>query len=273
MPENNRFNDEEVILENRVIKEDALKRPRVRKNRRRAVVYTLMVVAALAAFFVLVFTVFFKIKKIDIVGTERYGVSDIEQYGGIRFGAPLYGFDSLGAETALTEALPYIKEVEVTRSIPSTVRITVTEETPAFALRVENDDYILSDDFKVLERVPAGESPDELVFLSAGTVADCMVGSELSFAEKKLLDSFKTLWQTLQTYSLCVDIDYIEAAERFDIYFGYKGRIRVYLGDVKDCDAKIRFFIKIMEHIYDEQTGLLDLSDKKEATFSPYDTN
>ena len=273
MPENNRLNDEEVILENRVIKEDALTRPRTRKNIKRAVIYTLMVITALAAFFVVVFTVLFKIKTVNVIGTERMTVADVAEYGGISEGAALYGFDAHSAEMSLAEAFPYIKEIKVSRSIPSTVTVTVVEDTPVFALRVENDDYILSGSFKVLERVPAGTSSDELIFVSTGTVANCIVGKEVSFSEKKLLDSLKTLWETLDNYSLGQDVDYIEAAERFDIYFGYKGRIRVYLGDIKECDAKIRFFIKIMEHIYDEQTGMLDLSDKKEATFSPYDTN
>ena len=68
MPEDKRYNDEDRILENRVIKEDALMRPMERKNRRRTVAYTVMVLAAAAAFFAVVFTVFFKMTAISVSG-------------------------------------------------------------------------------------------------------------------------------------------------------------------------------------------------------------
>ena len=271
MPQNNIYNDDDTILENRVIKEDALKRPMERKNRRRAVIYTVMVLAAAAAFFAVVFTVFFKIKTVNVTGSERYGAEDIINATGMETGKPLFGFDADDVENDILRAFPYIKDVSVSRKIPSTVNVEIIEETPAFVFRVVNDEYIVSETFKVLERVPAGSAPKELTVITTGTVAECIVGKEISFVETKLLASLKTLWETLDKYSQCGYVDYIEASERFDLYFGYKGRIRVYVGDIKECDAKIRFFIKIMEHIYEEQTGLLDISDKKEATFSPYD--
>ena len=273
MPENNRFNDEETILENRVIKEDALLRPLERKNRRRRFVYAAMVLIAAAAFFTVVFTVFFKISTVSVSGTERYAAEEIAAVAGIEPGEPLYSFGSANAEERIKGAFPYIREVSVTRRIPSSVAVEVTEETPVFVFTVANDSYIVSDSFKVLERVSADSVPGGLVKVNAGQVAECMVGSEIAFVETKLLDSLKMLWRTLGNYSQCEYVDYIDAANRFDIYFGFKERIRVYLGDTRECEAKIRFFVKIMEHIYDEQSGTLDISDKKEATFAPYDTN
>ena len=273
MPENNRFNDEDTIRENRVIKEDALLKPLERKTRRRRFVYAAMVIIAAAAFFTVVFTVFFKISSVTVTGTERYEAEDIAAAAGIEPGEPLYSFGSANAAERIKSEFPYVKEVNVTRRIPSSVEVEVTEETPAFVISVANDAYIVSDSFKVLERLPAADAPEGLVRLNTGMVENCTVGSALSFRETKLLDSLKTLWQTLEDYSQNGYVDYIDAVNRFDIYFGFKGRIRVYLGDARECDAKIRFFIKIMEHIYDEQSGTLDISDKKEATFAPYDTN
>ncbi len=273
MPEDKRYNDEDRILENRVIKEDALMRPLERKNRRRAIAYTVMVLAAAAAFFAVVFTVFFKISEISVSGDTHYGEAELVSAAGIETGTPLFGFDAGNVETRILNELPYVKEVSVSRKIPSTVGIEITEERAAFAFRVANDDYIVSDTFKVLERVPAGKAPQELVKVTTGPVDVCIVGGEISFAETRLLDSLKTFWNTLCAYGQEKSVDYIEAYDRFDIYFGYQGRIRVFLGDARESDAKIRFFVKIMEHIYEDQSGTLDISDKKEATFSPYDSN
>lgn len=258
----------------RAVKFETLKNQQEKKNKRRRAFYIFLVVAAALSFFVVVFTVLLKISDIEITGTSVYTEEEILSALSVSKGDSLYGFDEKAVANTLKHRFPYIKSISVDRILPSTLVINITDETPVFAIQVERDYFILSDDFKVLERRSALPEDIKLVFLNTGYVKRCVTGETLSFAETRLLLSLDELWATLCHYKLDGKIDYIQAYNRFDIYFGYNnGQLKTYLGDIKDCDAKIRFFIGIKEHLYDDQRGNLDISSPREATFSPASEN
>jgi len=267
------MDDERDFNDYKVVKFETLKQQQERKSKHRRAFYIILVVAAALSFFVVAFTVFLKISHIEIINSTLYDDDEIFAALPIAKGDSLYGFDGGGVEEYLQKHFPYYKTVSVTRKLPSTVIIEVTEETPVFCLKSGNDYYILSEDFKVLGRTETVPEEISLISLSTGYVKRCVTGETLSFAETKLFDSLDELWQTLCYYKLDDKIDYIDASNRFDIYIGYNGQLRIYMGDIKDCDTKIRFLLGIMEHIYDDQTGYLDISNPKEATFSPKSGN
>lgn len=254
----------------RAVKFESLKLQQENKNRRRRVFYITLVAIAALSFFVVVFTVLLKVGEIQVVNSTIYTEEEIISALPVTKGDSLYGFDNKNVEESLKQRFPYIKAVSVTRKLPETVIIEITEEIPTFGLKVEKDYYILSEGFKVLDRVETLPEDVKLVILDTGYVKRCVAGEKLSFAEKRLLDSIDELWATLCHYNLDKKTDYIKAANRFDIHFGYNNQIKAYLGDIKDCDTKIRFFIGIMDHIYDDQRGKLDISNPREATFSPF---
>ncbi len=270
MSNKNKNVDEELRLaENNLIKEELLDKPLGRKNRMRMIVYLVIIAAAAVSFFAVVLALFFKINTITVKGNTRYTDEEIKAAISLKTGGSLYAFDADSLEDEICSLFPYIKSADVTRKLPSTVIINVKEEKARFRIDVKNNTYLLSEDFDVLEMAYS----EDALPLKTGYVRECVVGEKLSFNEEKLLTSLDELWQMLELYELTDKVDYIEAPNRFDICFGYEGRLRVYFGGVDDCEDKIRFFIKIMEHLYDDYTGTLDISDKKEAVFSPSGEN
>lgn len=264
----NRWQDREKDSA-RALKFEALKQSQEQKNRRRRAFYILLAAAAALSFFVVTFTVLLKVGEIEIKGLTVYGEEELTAALPFALGDSFYGFDSDAAGAAIKSQFPYIKTVAIQRRLPSTVMITLTEETPAFYLKAANGVYLVSENFQVLERFESPYENADLVFLSTGYVKRCVVGEKLSFAETKLLGSLQTLWQNLANHGMEDKIDYIEAQNRFDIYFGYEDRLRIYIGSAKECDTKIKFFEGIMEYVYADQSGFIDISNPKEATFSP----
>ncbi len=266
---------ERDLSDARVVKFETLKQQQERKNKRRRAFYITLAAAAALSFFVVVFTVFLKVGKIEINGCSVYNTDELIAALPVAVDDSLYGFDGGKAEQSLLKQFPYLKTVSVSRRLPSTVVIDVTEEAPVFRIKAGSDNYLLSEDFKVLSRTDIIPEGTGLVELETGYVKRCVTGETLSFAGTKLINTLDELWRTLCYYELDDKINYVNAANRFDIYLGYEGRLRIYIGDIDDCDTKIRFFIGIMEHIYDDQFGLIDISNPREATFSPdlYDTS
>ena len=60
----------------------------------------------------------------------------------------------------------------------------------------------------------------------------------------------------------------INIKSRFDIRMTYTDRFSIYVGDIEDFDLKIPFLAKIIEELYDDDTGSIDLSDYREASVS-----
>jgi len=262
--------ESDAFSEAKTLRFETLKSQQERKTRRRRAFYITLISVAALSFFAVVFMFFLKIGKIEISGGSRYSSEEIAAALPIKKGDSLYGFGAESVVTSLKTEFPYIKSVTVTRRIPSAVIIKIVDETPVFYMESGGGYYLLSEDFVVLERLSSPPKDGTgLILLRTGYVKRCVVGQPLSFAETKLLTSLDALWKNLSHYGLAGKINYLEAANRFDIYFGFDSRIRAYIGSVADCDTKIRFFLGIMEHIYKDQSGKIDLSNPKEATFSP----
>lgn len=72
-------------------------------------------------------TVFFRVEVVAVTGNQRYTQEEIVEVSGIRTGDNLYGWNKFQVAQRLRQQLPYIGEVTIRRSLPSTVVITVDE--------------------------------------------------------------------------------------------------------------------------------------------------
>lgn len=88
---------------------------------------TLLVLAVLAG--VAWFTPLFSVRHFVVEGQEHTTEAEIIEASGIRQGENLLRLDYTTAATQVY-ALPWVKEVKATYSLPSTVRISVEERTP-----------------------------------------------------------------------------------------------------------------------------------------------
>ena len=72
-------------------------------------------------------TVFFRVEQVTVSGNQRYTQEEIIAASGIQLGDNLYSLNKVRIDQNLRTTLPYIGELTINRSLPSTVVITVTE--------------------------------------------------------------------------------------------------------------------------------------------------
>ena len=72
-------------------------------------------------------TVFFRVEQVTVSGNQRYTQEEIIAASGIQLGDNLYSLNKVRIDRNLRTTLPYIGELTINRSLPSTVVITVTE--------------------------------------------------------------------------------------------------------------------------------------------------
>ncbi|MEU0989705.1 FtsQ-type POTRA domain-containing protein [Streptomyces sp. NPDC005953] len=101
----------------------------------RTLVLTLLAVTLLAGgIWVLYGSDWLRVERVKVSGTEVLTTEQVISAAGVPMGAPLVSVDTDGIESRLRERLPRIDDVEVARSWPHGVTLTVTERTPVLLL-------------------------------------------------------------------------------------------------------------------------------------------
>ena len=235
------------------------------KQRRRMIFYILLFVFITLAFLAVSFFVFFRIGEIRVTGNTMYTEEQIMEFIAFKEGDNLFSFDASKAESALRKNLPYLGSVEISRKLPSTIQITVSERTEDMALHLGEEVYLVSGDLQVLGRFAGNEVTPNITSLYAGSVARCLVGEELTFLDRRTDDNLKDLYECLVENNIQKKVKSIDITSRFDITINYDDRFTVYLASTENIDIKIRFLVAILERLGSGESGYINLSDHREA--------
>jgi cell division protein FtsQ len=132
--------------------------PRPRRPRRLLALAIALTLLAGAAGWVVGFTGVFGVRTVVVTGLRTLPAGQITTAAGIRQGQPLARLD-IAAVAGRVRGIPGVARVEVTRSWPSTVRITVTERRGVAAVTVAGQLWLIDGTgvrFQQLTAVPAG---------------------------------------------------------------------------------------------------------------------
>jgi cell division septal protein FtsQ len=257
----------EQVFKRRTITMEVLQNQRYKKRVRRIVFYTGLFLIVTAVFLLVAFAVFFKVRTINITGNSRYTLEDVNAVLPVKLNANLYSFKAEEVELVVKKELPYVGSVKVTRTIPSTLNIEITEAKPVMYINIGYDYYLLSDELRVLDHFKDKSLlPPDVIELKASTVLRCIVGETASFVDTRSYNAITELYSQLRMNGIEKDIRMINIVSRFDITLQYTDRFSIYLGDMDDADIKIRFLIGIFEKLDAEDKGKIDISDSREAT-------
>lgn len=260
---------EQVRFKRKTVDMDVMKKQQNRKQVRRTVFYVLLFVTVLMLFLCAAFFVFFRVKGFTVTGNSRYSDEEVVAAAGIEVGSNIFSFKKEDIETAITSALPYVGGVTVSRDFPSGVAIEITEKKAVMYTEINGEYFLMSDDLVVLALTDnSGEVPRDAIKLTTGTVAECLVGRELTFLDTRTRDALLEMYSVLAANDMQYLIKEINIKSRFDIRMAYTDRFSIYIGDIEDFDLKIPFLAKIIEELYDDDTGSIDLSDYREASVS-----
>jgi cell division protein FtsQ len=137
-----------------------------------ALVVGLSVTAALGARRYVTTTPRFAVKEIDVSGNARRTADDVATQAGIAKGQNVFSLDLDRARARLL-ADPWIREASITRRLPGTITVQVTERDAA-AIVALGDSYLASRDGDVFKRLEPGDPTDLPVVtgLTTDAVAD-----------------------------------------------------------------------------------------------------
>ena len=103
------------------------KRKRKRGKGRLGPLFKLLCAGAVAVALTMGATVFFQVETVAVTGNSRYSQEEIIQATGIQTGDNLFRMNKFQIAHQVLQDLPYVEEITIRRSLPSTIVITVKE--------------------------------------------------------------------------------------------------------------------------------------------------
>lgn len=194
---------------------------KLRKLRKYLFHYILLAAFCLAIVFVMCYTVFFKLDKIQVTGCSVYSEQQIIDEIGAEEGESLFRINISNAEKTLRGKLPYIRSVKISRQFPTTLKVEIEEEEVLGAVYTLEGFTLLSTTGKVLETgvLALPESTPRIVGLPTGLVYSTgsylreEVGSEALMEE---LQALKIVYEELNANGF-TDITYYDVSDTLNI--------------------------------------------------------
>ena len=125
----------------------------------------------------LCFSIFFKVGRIAISGTEKYTPEAVLEASGIQRGESLLGLSRNKKANNILSALPYVKEVQIGIKLPDTVNISIVELAVTYAVEdTEGRWWLMDSGCKLVEGVSQAEAQNHTQVVGL-VIADPQVGS------------------------------------------------------------------------------------------------
>jgi cell division protein FtsQ len=112
----------------------------------------------------------FAIQKVELEGSKRLAPDEVRSLAGVTIGANLFAFDTRAAEDKLLKN-PWVSSAHVTRRLPGTLHVAVTERVAAAVAVLGDRPFLVTPDGEPFKEVSL-DDPNDLPVLSGVSAAE-----------------------------------------------------------------------------------------------------
>ena len=255
----------------RLAREEALQKAKKARKVRKArdtIISFALIIAVFAVMCVVVYRLLFKVSEINVVGSESYTAEEIIEASGIGVGDHLYSFRASTLEKNVILRCPQVKSVEVNRSAPKKVTLTVSEKPCAFYADFYGEYRAVSSDLRVLYSVTRDEARERgLVLLRLPAVTKAVAGSEAKYSSVRRDDYIYAVTEALQNSELWGRVSAVDLTGKYDIEIVCDGKYLLTLGDSSAVESKLRIGAAVLsDEMFDgDDKAKIDLTNLSET--------
>ena len=243
---------------------------RKRANRRQRIGQTIGKVffaAVLVSAAVLALTVFFKVDAVDVEGAQRYTADEIRQGLSVHEGDNLYLWNKVKVSNNLLAQFPYLESVQIRRSLPDRLTVSVTECAAALAVPTDGGYYYISRQGKVLELNAADGG---LPLATGVTLMGMQPGELVDPSTDAYTGALLQALNALDAADMLPQLKFINLQSLTDIRIGYMGRFDIRIGTLEKIVYRLRFAQTIIdERLSPSDIGRLYWDAKDQLHFVP----
>lgn len=262
-----RYSDSEMAkYREELERREAEKRIRAKKRRKRARVKRkifsvfFIILLLLCIVIILLKTPLFSVKTLSIEGNTHVSDEKITEVSGLKVGSSILNRTSGYAEKALT-SLPYISEASVSKKLPSTVLIKVTELEGAYLLETDKRSVIVDKNGKSIAEFN-GEGEMKLPVIKGGEEGAYKIGGYVKLSDEEKTHILLRCLECINEYGFS-DITEINIEDEYNIYFVSGGVLKIKIGSLGSDDElsyKMAYIKEVMTKLPENVKGVIDAS-------------
>lgn len=248
---------------------------RSRYNRRRrqgrfSFLYRILVFVAICGAIAVALALFFKVDKITVTGNSRYTAKQIVEAAGIQTGDNMFFLNKYHASEQITAALPYVETVRISRQLPDTLVVAVTECTAPAAVQQEGKLWLLSGDGKIVDSKTIGTNT-KYAMVKGLSLLEPQVGAAIQVSEEEQPSAqlLLTLLGLLRDKSMLADVQSIDLSDGASVVLRYLDRFDVTFRWDADFDYKLDYLLAVIERLEINEKGAIDMTQDGKASFIP----
>ena len=226
------------------------RRKRYNHKRRRgslSFLYKLLAFVLICTAIALALTLFFRIRTIDVSGSQRYSAQEIIDAAEVQVGDNMFLMNK-----------------------PDGLRIIVTECTDPAAIVQDGKAYLLCDTGTIVDDV-AASAAKKRIQVKGLTLVEPVVGQPAQAAEGQelALTQLLALMQALDERGMGGDVTLIDMSDPAQLTLGYLGRFNVYFPWDADYGYKLDYLLAVVEKLEANEKGVINMMQEGKARFIP----
>lgn len=212
----------------------------------------------------------FDIKNIDVEGNSELSKEKLISISSLQLHTNIFKFNKGLVKEKIKENA-YIENVEVTRKLPSTVQIVVTERIPKYMLQFADSYVYINNQGYMLEI--SNEALELPILIGFTTdLSNIKAGNRINVTDLKKMDMVIKIYEAAKSNGLGELITKIDISndKNYAIILEKEG-IKVHLGDCTELNTRILYLKSILETLQGKQGELflnIDLN-SQDAYFRP----
>ncbi len=245
-------------------------RAQAEKNTKHGRYFFVFAIAVIFIFFLIfVFLNFFNVKNIAVFGLENSSITpeQIIEICTVKPGDNLFGVKKSRVENAILSKYPYIKEVDIQKAFPKTLKLNITLDTPAMSFVLGEDTFIISSEGKVLDAIGEDEVvPEGICEIVLPSISECIVGEKVGLREEEILETLIETYCAFLDSGIAHRLTYLDATNKFNIDAVLDERFEIVFGSWENAGAKAKLISEVLSNdIWTDASGIIDVSDSREA--------
>lgn len=244
-------------------------RERQRKKQRRRLLSRICIAVLVLLAVIFAPTIFFQVSTIDVSRDTRYKSEELIKSTGVKEGDNMFFLDTKQIAEDLKKEYPYLDTVKLHRKMPSTLQIEVTDRTEALSLEQNGKYFVLDLTGKVLEEKKSAAKNTATV--TGISTKGLEVGNTIDENKQDKIASVIKLLELADAYDMKAHIKTIDVEKAYDVRITYDKQYTILLGALEESNIehKIQFLKAILKEPSLPDTGVIDLTDEKEARYRP----
>ena len=242
---------------------------RKRRQGRFSFLYRILVFVAICGAIAVALALFFKVETITVTGNSRYTAKQIIDAGGMQVGDNMFFLNKYKASEKITASLPYVETVRISRQLPDTLVVTVTECTAPAAIAQEGKLWLLSGDGKIVDE-KTGDG-NQYAVVKGLSLLEPQVGTDIQVPEEEQASArlLLTLLGLLREKDMLSDVQSIDLSDTAEVVMRYLDRFDVTFRWDADFDYKLDYLLAVVERLEINEKGSIDMTQEGKASFIP----